>query len=65
MYRNDDSFSLLSDGLNKYEIFIETATLYLRKCKVSPSIMLSHAMQLEKRYFKNAHELKPMLTAFP
>ena len=52
MYRNDDSFCLLSDGLNKYEIFIETATLYMRKCKVSPSIMLSHAMQLEKDTLK-------------
>ena len=46
MYRNDDLFCLLSDGLNKYEIFIETATFYIRKREVSPAIMLSHAMQL-------------------
>ena len=52
MYRNDDSFCVLSDGLNKYEMFIETASLYMRKCKVSPSIMLSHAMQLEKDTLK-------------
>ncbi|XP_041464631.1 uncharacterized protein F54H12.2-like [Lytechinus variegatus] len=46
--RNKDGFCLLtSDATSKYKIMIEKATLYVRKVKVNPSVMLSHAKGLE------------------
>jgi hypothetical protein len=34
------------------EVFIDEATLYLRQVKISPAVMLQHAMVLEKAAIK-------------
>ncbi|XP_063951992.1 uncharacterized protein F54H12.2-like [Lytechinus pictus] len=46
--RNKDAFCLLtSHATMKYKIVIEKAALYVRKVKINPSVMLSHAKGLE------------------
>ncbi|XP_054769406.1 uncharacterized protein F54H12.2-like [Lytechinus pictus] len=46
--RNKDAFCLLtSHATSKYKIMIQKASLYVRKVKVNPSVMLSHAKGLE------------------
>ena len=46
--RNKDAFCLLSShAAPKYKIKIEKAALFVRRVKVNPSVMLSHAQTLE------------------
>ena len=46
--RQKDSFCLLSSGVEeKFKVVIEKATLYVRRVKVNPSVMLSHAKAIE------------------
>jgi len=52
LIRNSHSFCLISDKLNNYELFIDSATLYLRQVKISAPMMLQHAMALEKATIK-------------
>jgi hypothetical protein len=42
----------MGDGVHNYEFFIEEATLYMRQVKISPAVMLQHAMALEKATIK-------------
>ncbi|XP_041452656.1 uncharacterized protein F54H12.2-like [Lytechinus variegatus] len=47
--RSKDSFCLLSSDVNpKYKVVIDKAALYVRRVKVNPSVMISHAKTLEK-----------------
>ncbi|XP_041453162.1 uncharacterized protein F54H12.2-like [Lytechinus variegatus] len=47
--RSKDSFCLLSSDANpKYKVVIDKAALYVRRVKVNPSVMISHAKTLEK-----------------
>ncbi|XP_071476684.1 uncharacterized protein F54H12.2-like [Diadema antillarum] len=47
--RSKDAFCLLSSTENaRYKIKIESAALYVRRVKTSPTIMLNHAKALEK-----------------
>ncbi|XP_071489536.1 uncharacterized protein F54H12.2-like [Diadema antillarum] len=47
--RSKDAFCLLSSTENaRYKIKIESAALYVRRVKTSPTIMLNHARALEK-----------------
>jgi hypothetical protein len=52
LIRNQSSFCLMGDGVHNYEFFIEEATLYMRQVKISPAVMLQHAMALEKATIK-------------
>ena len=49
--RNKDIFSLMSNEDN-YKIFIQSASLYIRKVIVAPSIMIAHEKALEKGVIK-------------
>jgi hypothetical protein len=52
LIRNQSSFCLMGDGVHNYELFIDEATLYMRQVKISPAVMLQHAMALEKATIK-------------
>ena len=46
--RNKDAFCLLSSqAATKYKVVIQKAALYVRRVKVNPSVMLSHAKAIE------------------
>ncbi len=42
----------MGDGVQNYELFIDEASLYMRQVKISPAVMLQHAMALEKATIK-------------
>jgi hypothetical protein len=52
LIRNSHFFCLISDRLNNYELFIDSATFYLRQVKISAPLMLQHAMALDKATIK-------------
>lgn len=55
LHRADAKFSLMSKDLatgNKYFVHIAKAVLYVRKAQISPSVMLAHALALQKAYAK-------------
>lgn len=45
--RSKDSFSLMWTGDNEFKVFIVSASILVRKVKVSPSVFLAHAKTLE------------------
>jgi hypothetical protein len=45
--RNKSSFALIGENDN-YKIVIKAATLYVRRAKINPDVMLAHASVLEK-----------------
>jgi hypothetical protein len=47
LIRNKSSFCLMGDGVHNYELLIDEATLYMRQVKISPAVMLQHAMALQ------------------
>jgi hypothetical protein len=49
---SNQSFCFMGDGVHNYELFIDEATLYMRLVKISPAVMLQHAMALEKATFR-------------
>ena len=52
LIRNASNFCLISDVKHNYELFIDEAILYVRNVKISPQVMLQHAMALEKATIK-------------
>jgi hypothetical protein len=46
LIKNSHCFCLFSDKLNNYELFIDSATLFLRQVKISAPMMLQHALAL-------------------
>ncbi len=48
LIRNPSSFCIMGDANHNYELFIDEAILYMRQVKISPTVMLQHAMALEK-----------------
>nr|XP_042911559.1 uncharacterized protein F54H12.2 [Parasteatoda tepidariorum] len=48
LIRNKPEFCLISPENAKYQIAIEHASLFVRKVKVSPGVLLGHAKALEK-----------------
>jgi hypothetical protein len=46
--RNSDQFCLMATENRNFNIKINNAILYVRKAKISPSILLAHNMALEK-----------------
>ncbi len=52
LIRNPISFCLMGDANHNYELFIDDAILYMRQVKISPTVMLQHAMALEKATIK-------------
>ena len=49
--RNKHSFCYIGD-VNTYKLNILSATLFIRKAKINPDVMLAHAMVLEKNTAK-------------
>jgi len=45
--RSKDEFSLMWTGDNAFRVFIVSASLFVRKVKLSPSVFLAHAKTLE------------------
>jgi hypothetical protein len=45
--RSKDEFSLMWTGDNAFRVFIVSASLFVRKVKISPSVFLAHAKTLE------------------
>jgi hypothetical protein len=52
LIRSSNNFCLMGDNKFNYEAHIDEAILYVRKVKVSASVMLAHAMALEKSTIK-------------
>jgi hypothetical protein len=52
LIRSSNNFCLMGDNKFNYEAHIDEAILYVRKVKVSASVMLAHAMALEKTTIK-------------
>ena len=52
LIRNASNFCLISDVKHNYELFIDEAILYVRNVKISPQVMLQHAMASEKATIK-------------
>jgi hypothetical protein len=44
LIRIQSSICLMGDGVHNYELFIDEASLYMRQVKISPAVMLQHAM---------------------
>ena len=49
LIRSSDSFSLMATGANpSYKVIIKNASVFVRKVKISPGVMLGHMKALEK-----------------
>jgi hypothetical protein len=48
LYRSKDTFCLMHPKASTFEIKLEAATLFVRKCEITPSILEAHSLALQQ-----------------